>query len=100
MTRDEAEALIKHTPEWIPGPCPWCGATTLDEAGWKCRPTQDQSGEYVCGTPDSAPDTKGLVHVINPAYTGLSGYLWHWHAVDIGYTSTPPEWEEPEGAMV
>lgn len=94
MTRDEAQALLNITPEWIPGPCPWCRATTLDEAGEKCRPTQDQSGGYTCGTPEEAPHPKGRIHIINPAYTKLSGYLWGWFAVDEGYTSTPPEWKE------
>lgn len=28
--------------------CPRCGARTEDEAGRKCRPEQDLTGEYTC----------------------------------------------------
>lgn len=96
MTREEAQAKIKTTPEWIPGPCPWCGAKTLDEAGDKCTPTQDQTGDYTCGTPDSAPDTDGLIHILNPDYLELDGYLWGWHVVDLGLTDEPPKWRNEE----
>lgn len=31
-----------------PAPCPCCGAINEDEASRKCKPSQDQSGEYEC----------------------------------------------------
>lgn len=96
MTREEAEALIKTTPEYVPGPCPWCGAKTVDEAGEKCRPTQMPCGDYTCGTPEDGPETDGLLHQFNPEYQRLSGYLWGWYAVDAGLTDQPPTWDEPE----
>lgn len=36
-----------------PAPCQGCGAKTLDEAGGRCRPTSDQSGEYHCAGSES-----------------------------------------------
>jgi len=94
MTREEAQALIAKTPEFIPGTCSWCGATTMDEASVKCRPMMYPSGDYVCGVPEEAPDTDGLIHVSNPAYERLNGYLWGWYAVDEGWMKTPPEWDD------
>lgn len=92
MTREEAEAKIKVTPEFVPGPCPWCGATTQDEASEKCRPTQMPCGDYTCGTPEEGPDTDGLLYQRNPEHDRLQGYLWGWYAVDAGLTNIPPEW--------
>lgn len=33
---------------WVPAPCPTCGAQTEDEAGNKCRPSSDETGERYC----------------------------------------------------
>lgn len=95
MNRKEAERLIRETPEFIPGPCPWCGATTFEEAAGKCRPMQMPCGDYVCGSPDEGPNAEsesGPLFQRNPAYDELDGYLWGWFAVDEGLTKEPPTW--------
>ena len=96
MTRDEAKQRIKDVPKYVPAPCPDCGAVTIEEAEKKCRPQQLPCGEYVCATPDNAPDTDGLIHQLNPEYVELDGYLWEWFAFDEGQTKTPPVWREKE----
>lgn len=92
MTREEAQERIKRVPQYIPAPCPDCGARTIKEAEKKCRPVQLQCGDYSCATPDDAPETRGLIHQLNPEWCELDGYLWHWFAVDEGMTHTPPVW--------
>ncbi len=94
MTREEAQKRIAKIPEFIPAPCPQCGARTIREAEKKCRPTQSQCGDYYCVTPDSAPETRGLIHQINPEFAELDGYLWHWFAYGDGLTKKPPVWRE------
>lgn len=98
MNREEALRRIQSIPEFIPAPCPWCGARTLEEAGTKCRPQSLPCGEYYCGTPEDAPDHGGLIHQINPDYADLDGYLWSWLAFDEGLTDTPPTWEDEDDA--
>lgn len=44
---------------WKRGPCSDCGAHTIFEAETKCRPHQDQSGEYYCAQPDGHEDAEG-----------------------------------------
>jgi len=98
MTREEAKRLLNATPEFVAGPCPWCGAVTHEEAATKCRPVSDPSGEYHCGTPEQ-PDPMaetGPLMQSNPEYQRLEGYLWGWFAVDQGFTDTPPEWDETD----
>lgn len=98
MTRDEARALLAATPEYIPGPCPWRGAATFEEAQGRCRPMQMPCGDYECGTPDEGPnlDTdSGPLYQRNPEYDNIDGYLWHWQAYDDGYATAVPEWREP-----
>jgi hypothetical protein len=34
--------------EWVPAPCPRCGAKTETEASKKCRPSSDETGEVSC----------------------------------------------------
>mgnify|MGYP003392964779 CR=1 FL=1 len=34
--------------EYERAPCPRCGAVDMEDAGDKCRPSQDQTGEYWC----------------------------------------------------
>jgi len=46
------------------GPCPTCGALTEDEAGDKCTPGSDQTGEYSCA---GQFDGKGLSVVVTAA---------------------------------
>lgn len=97
MNRKEAEALLAMTPEYVPGACPRCGATTFEEAATKCRPYQMPTGDYNCGSPDEGPNAtndSGPLYQLNPAHQKLNGYLWGWFAVDEGMTSTPPEWNE------
>ncbi len=94
MTREEAQKRINEIPEFIPAPCPQCGARTIKEAEQKCRPTQSQCGDYYCATPDRAPKTRGLIHQFNPEFAELDGYLWHWFAYDDGLTTKPPVWRE------
>lgn len=96
MTREEALQRIALVPEYIPSPCPCCGARTIDEASKKCRPTQYPCGEYYCATPDDAPETDGLIHQRNPEWCDLDGYLWSWFAFDEGMTKTPPVWRGQE----
>jgi hypothetical protein len=99
MTRDEAIRLISMTPEYVPGPCPWCGATTFEEAATKCRRLQMPCGDYICGSPDEGPNSEndaGPLYQRNPDYDELDGYLWGWHAVDEGLTNDPPKWREDE----
>lgn len=96
MTREQAVALLALTPEYIPAPCPWCRATTTEEASTRCRPMCMPCGDYACGTPDEAPDDGGLIHQRNPDYDGLAGYLREWLAFDEGLTDTPPTWREDE----
>lgn len=96
MTRERAVELIAVTPEYVPAPCPWCGAKTIEEASAKCRPMCMPSGDYECGTPEEAPDDGGLIHQPNPDHVALNGYLWGWYAVDEGLTDTPPVWEGDE----
>jgi hypothetical protein len=96
MTEEEARALIAVTPEWIVAPCPWCGATTEEEAGEKCRPTQGMDGDYTCGTPEEAPVLHGNLTQRNPAHDKLTGYLWGWQAVHDGLTKIAPKWEEED----
>lgn len=93
MDRATAVERLRSLPEYIPGPCPWCGATTDDQASELCRPTVGMDGDYRCGTPEESPDTNGLLHQRNPEYDRLDGYLWGWYAVDQGYTTVPPEWD-------
>lgn len=94
MTRDEAVRRINELQQFVPGPCPGCGAVTLDEAATRCQPVQSQSGEWGCPCSES-PDEDGLIYVVNPQWAELEGYLWHWHAFDEGYTRTEPTWERP-----
>lgn len=93
MTREEAKRRISELPAYIPGPCPTCSAVTLEEAGEKCTPWQLPCGEYECGTPEDAPETDGLIHIRNPEYAELEGYLWEWFAFDEGLTSVTPKWK-------
>lgn len=96
MDRDTALALLKDTQEYIPGPCPRCGATTFEEASKKCRPFQMPCGDYSCGTPEEGPNAEnetGLLYQRNPEFDRIDGYLWGWYAVDNGFTTEPPEWE-------
>jgi len=100
VTRDEAQRLLKETPEFVAGPCPRCGATTFEEAATKCRPFQMPCGDYSCGSPDEGPNAEnetGPLYQRNPDYDELDGYLWGWFAVDEGFTKMPPTWrgEEP-----
>lgn len=97
MDRETAQRLLAKTPEYIAAPCPWCKATTIEEASVKCRPSQMPCGDYTCGTPEEAPETDGFLHQRNPEFDRLSGYLWGWHAVDEGLTKTPPGW--PDGGV-
>lgn len=96
MTRERARERLHATPEFIPGPCPRCGACTFEEAEDKCRPMQLPSGEYECGTPDDGPnlqdDPSGPLYQRNPVYDQLDGYLWGWYALDEGLTKEEPEW--------
>lgn len=94
MDRETAIQKLKTTPEYVRGPCPWCGAKTLKEASEKCRPVSDQCGEYYCGTPDEAPTYFGYLHQKNPEYVNLDGYLWGWYAFDEGMTDQEPVWKE------
>ena len=34
--------------EFERSPCPRCGAVDIDDANGKCRPSQDETGEYWC----------------------------------------------------
>ena len=58
MTRDEAQRLLKETPEFVPGPCPRCGATTFEEAA--------------VGITHVAPDGRWLR--VNPKFCEILGY--------------------------
>ena len=51
----------------IPGPCPRCGALTVDAAQGLCQPNFDIWGASTCPVQDT-PDEDGLIHVINPAW--------------------------------
>jgi hypothetical protein len=92
LTREEAQARIAKLPQYVPAPCRDCGARTVEEAEKKCRPTQMPCGDYYCATPDSAPETGGKLHQINPEWCELDGYLWEWFAYDDGMTRTVPVW--------
>lgn len=98
MDEQTARKMLAETPEYIPGPCPWCGAITFGEAEKRCRPTQWPDGDYYCGTPEEGPNLDhennpdDPLYQRNPAYDRLQGYLWEWHAVHQGLTSIPPDW--------
>jgi hypothetical protein len=98
MTREEAQQRLNKLPQYIPAPCPDCGAKTVREAEKKCRPVQLPCGDYSCATPDDAPETGGKLHQLNPEWCELDGYLWHWFAFDEGFTTTPPVWRSKETA--
>lgn len=103
MTRNRAQELLQGTAEYIPGPCVKCGALTFEEASTRCRPAQLPSGEYVCGSPDEGPNAEnetGPLYQVNPVHSLLEGYLWGWHAVDEGYTQTPPRWTSADDATL
>lgn len=96
MDEKTARELLAKTAEYIPGPCPWCGATTFGEAAEKCRPSQGIDGDYYCGTPEGGPNLDhednpaDLLYQRNPEYDTLDGYLWQWYAFHEGLTSTTP----------
>jgi hypothetical protein len=95
MDRERAKELIAKTPEFIPGPCPWCGAETFEAARGRCKPVQMPCGDYQCGSPDEGPNAEneaGPLYQRNPVYDDLDGYLWGWFAVDEGFTKVPPVW--------
>ena len=95
MTREEAQERIRETPEFIPGACPWCGATTFEEANTKCRPQSLPSGEYYCGSPDAGPNCEnatGPLYQRTPEYDALDGYLLGGHVFDEGLTKRRPVW--------
>lgn len=95
MDEQTARKLIAQTPEFVVGSCPWCGATTMNEAEALCRPQQrTQTGNWDCGVSVDAPETGGLIYVRNPEFDRLAGYLWGWHALHDGLTTVPPEWGE------
>lgn len=97
MNREEAQRRIKETPEFIVGPCSWCGARTIQEGGKLCRAQVGLDGEYFCGTPEEgnlSDAETGPLYQRNPDYDQLAGYLWGWFAVDEGVTKNPPEWPE------
>lgn len=99
MDRETAQKLLQETPEYLPGPCPRCGAETFEEAASRCMPFQMPCGDYSCGSPDEGPNSEndsGPLYQRNPAFDRLDGYLWGWHAVDEGLTTEPPDWPEVE----
>lgn len=48
---DYSESMVE-TVSYRHAACPTCGATTEEEAGVQCRPTQLPCGEWTCGVTD------------------------------------------------
>lgn len=59
-------------------PCERCGAATIDEAGEKCRPNSDPSGEFWCPCSEATEDVDGYFLAPNAAQTKADASLAAW----------------------